>query len=70
MLLSRSGGIGDDAKRLVAEFQDVNIAMPQCDVSDQQTLALTLKEYATKMPPVQGCIQASMVVDVCNVADS
>ena len=67
MLLSRSGGSGDDARKFVDEFPDVKIATPQCDISDEQALATTLEEYAAKMPPIQGCIQASMVLAVWTV---
>ena len=66
LLLSRSGGSNEDARELVEEFQDVSIAAPRCDVSDEHTLACTLEEYRTRMPPIQGCIQASMVLEVRN----
>ena len=66
LLLSRSGGSSEAAREFVKEFPDVNIAAPRCDVSDGHTLARTLEEYATRMPPIQGCIQASMVLEVCN----
>ncbi len=65
LLLSRSGGGDEDAKEFVDEFHDVKIATPRCDVGDEQELVCILGEYATKMPPVQGCIQASMVLEVC-----
>ena len=68
LLLSRSGASSRIAKEFVAEFDhdddDVRIETPSCDVSDEQALASTLKKYATTMPPVQGCIQASMILSV------
>ena len=70
LLLSRSGGSDGDARGFVDEFHDVKIATPRCDVGDEQALVCTLEEYATKMPPVQGCIQASMVLEVCIKPDS
>ncbi len=51
------------------EFHDVKIATPRCDVSDEQALVCTLEEY-TKMPSFQGCVQASMVLEVCEKPDS
>ena len=64
MLLFRSGGNNDAARNFMDEFHDVKFAAPPCDISDEQTLASTLAEYAAEMPPVQGCIQASMVLEV------
>ena len=66
LLLSRSGGKNEDARDFVNGFQDVSIAAPRCDVSDAHALARTLEEYTTRLPPIQGCIQASMVLGVRN----
>lgn len=41
-----------------------NIATPSCDVSDEGSLALVLQECSKTMPPIQGCFQASMVLEV------
>ena len=64
LLLSRSGGSNEDARDFMNEFPNVSIASPRCNISDEQTLSCTLGEFATKMPAVQGCIQASMVLEV------
>ena len=66
LLLSRSGGNNEEAREFLNEFQHVSIAAPRCDVSDGHILARTLEEYITRMPPIQGCIQASMVLEVRN----
>ena len=66
LLLSRSGGSDKDARDFVNEFQDVSIAVPRCDVRDEHTLACVLEGNSTRMPPIQGCIQASMVLEVRN----
>lgn len=42
----------------------VLVATPACDVSDAGSLALVLRECAKTMPPIQGCFQASMVIEV------
>lgn len=70
LLLSRSGGSDEEARGFVDEFHYVKIATPRCDVSDEQALGCILEECAAKMPPVQGCIQASMVLEVYKKPDS
>lgn len=67
ILLSRSG-IKDEAGQLFMdelESKGVNVMVPTCDVSNMTLLASVLAECSKKMPPVKGCIQASMVLKVC-----
>jgi NAD(P)-dependent dehydrogenase (short-subunit alcohol dehydrogenase family) len=63
---SRSGGSSAAAKDTVAELRakGVNIITPQCDVSSAESLAKVLEEYASTMPPIRGCVNASMVLQV------
>ncbi|KAI9892063.1 MAG: Type I Iterative PKS [Vezdaea aestivalis] len=64
ILLSRSGATSDAAKELVSELEagNVRVATPTCDITKEESLAMTLEECAHTMPPVKGCIQASMVL--------
>ncbi len=67
LLLSRSGASGEEAIVFLDELRatGVNVAAPTCDISNKQSLAAVLAEYSVKMPPIKGCIQASMVLQVC-----
>ena len=66
ILLSRSGPKGKEAADLIAKLEShgVKIAAPPCDMSIDDELSTTLKKYRSTMPPVRGCIQASMVLKV------
>lgn len=52
---------------LVTELENkgVHIESLACDVGDANRLRGLLDQCAPKMPPVAGCIQASMVLTVC-----
>jgi hypothetical protein len=66
ILLSRSGAKGDAAKALVSELeiQGVCVATPQVDISDLSSLMNTLEGLTESMPPVKGCIQATVALRV------
>ena len=66
ILLSRSGPKGKEAMDLIEELKShgVKIAAPPCDVSSEDELSTTIEKYRSTMPPVRGCIQASMVLKV------
>ena len=42
----------------------VQVATPPCDVGDTDSLASALQECSKTMPPIKGCFQASMVLEV------
>ena len=42
----------------------INVSTPPCDITDAVALKKVLAESAATMPPVRGCIQASMVLKV------
>ncbi|KAL8954144.1 MAG: hypothetical protein Q9222_000027 [Ikaeria aurantiellina] len=42
--------------------RDADIATPACDITDREALRRTLDECMLTMPPIKGCIQASMVL--------
>lgn len=67
LLLSRSGAKTEAALELLDEMKmkGVNIVAPACDISDEQALLSVLKTCSRDMPPIKGCIQGSMVLQVC-----
>lgn len=68
ILLSRSG-INDKkaAQALVSELeaQGACIATPLVDVGDLNSLRRVLKQVSKEMPPIRGCIQATVALRVC-----
>lgn len=62
VLLSRNGLRSPAAVELVAQLQQqgIEVITPRCDVSSQSQLASVLHECSHPMPPVKGCIQATM----------
>lgn len=64
VLLSRSGASSTVALELVNELKaaGINVATPACDISDSEALNRTFVDISEQMPPVAGCIQASMVL--------
>lgn len=63
LLLSRSGPKTTEAKELLAEMADrgVEIKAPSCDVTSKDSLSACLSAHSS-MPPIKGCIVASMVL--------
>lgn len=68
ILPSRTGKSTAAASELVAELtqKGVNVSTPRCDVSSFDSLATVLRAYIDTMPPIRGCINASMVLQVSN----
>lgn len=66
ILLSRSGAKSKESIDLIEELKPrgVAIAAPPCDVSVEDEVSTTLAKYRSTMPPIRGCIQASMVLKV------
>lgn len=66
ILLSRSGAKSKDATDLVSDMSQrgVRIAAPPCDISTEGAILNVLRDQEHKMPPVKGCIQATMVLKV------
>ena len=64
ILLSRSGTQAEAAKSLVAKLQamGVEVATPQCDVASSDSLSAALLGCTDSMPPIKGCLQATMVL--------
>ncbi|PYH41263.1 type I polyketide synthase [Aspergillus saccharolyticus JOP 1030-1] len=64
VLLSRSGPKTEQARQLVAklEQQGARVVTPACDITDAASLKLALDLCRQLLPPIKGCVQASMVV--------
>lgn len=64
--LSRSGASSQAAAEVVDELQKggITVATPKCDVSSAKSLSGVLDIYSKTMPPVRGCINATMVLNV------
>lgn len=63
---SRSGISTPESAKLVDELshQGISVMTPRCDVSSKEMLSSILAEYAAQMPPIRGCINATMVLNV------
>lgn len=70
ILLSRSGPRSDAAKELVASLDKDGVCVyaPECDVSDADAVAAVVAHAEANMPPIRGCIQASMAVEVSGIS--
>ncbi|RDL32026.1 Reducing type I polyketide synthase [Venustampulla echinocandica] len=65
ILLSRSGPEGNEKSQALLEElrgKGVQVATPICDITSMKSLQNALRECPGNMPPVKGCIQASMVL--------
>lgn len=70
LLLSRSGTDNNAAARdLIAAMKarGISILAPRCDITDEDAVKRILEECKQTMPPIKGCIQASMVLKVLNL---
>ena len=67
VLLSRSGAKSSAAKALVSELkkQGVCVVTPQVDIGNIHDLKRTLDDQADLLPPIRGCIQATVTLRVC-----
>jgi NAD(P)-dependent dehydrogenase (short-subunit alcohol dehydrogenase family) len=63
---SRSGASSMSALNIILRLrkQGIRVECPLCDVSSSNELASMLDTYANDMPPIKGCINASMVLQV------
>ncbi|KAL8847281.1 MAG: hypothetical protein Q9221_007680 [Calogaya cf. arnoldii] len=63
ILLSRYGVKDDNGKAFVEELtsKGVHTEAPACDISNSEVMGRVLGSLIQMMPPVKGCVQASMV---------
>ena len=66
VLLGRSNKKSGAAQALLEELESkgVQVAAPGCDISDYSALKELLMQCGKRMPPVKGCFQATMVIEV------
>ena len=66
LLLSRSGPktAADNAFISGLEAKGVHTRALSCDITDLTKLSKALDDYSIDMPPIKGCIQAAMVLQV------
>lgn len=64
IFLSRSGAESPQAKETIQRLVEKGVVASAfaCDVSDVDRLAAVLSDCKAKLPPIKGCIQASMVL--------
>ncbi|KAK6504593.1 hypothetical protein TWF481_006532 [Arthrobotrys musiformis] len=64
ILLSRSGPRTETARALITDLKNVgiNCVTPACDISSFESVKETLESLVGVVPPIKGCIQASMVL--------
>ncbi|KAJ2984539.1 hypothetical protein NUW58_g6007 [Xylaria curta] len=68
---TRSGVASAAASEAVRELSDQNIVVstPKCDVSSKDSLSRMVEESATTLPPIRGCIVATMVLNMSYETD-
>jgi short-subunit dehydrogenase len=66
VLLSRSGAKNDNTKELTVELTEkgCKVKVYACDICDESRLKEVLNDCKKTMPPVKGCIQAAMLLQV------
>lgn len=66
IILSRSTVYSEEVQSLLESVKDsgVQIATPPCDIASHDALQGVLQECSQSMPPIKGCIQAAMVLEV------
>ncbi|KAL8794223.1 MAG: hypothetical protein Q9195_003177 [Heterodermia aff. obscurata] len=64
ILLSRSGPKPEATNEVVQELRlaGAHVETPACEISNAASLSAVLRDCAIRVPPVKGCIQASMVL--------
>jgi hypothetical protein len=72
ILLSRSGPVTKTAIQLLEKLKrlGVRVEAPKCDVSSSEELSHVLFECSKILPPIKGCIQGAMVLQVSKLAIS
>ncbi|PLB53839.1 hypothetical protein P170DRAFT_396789 [Aspergillus steynii IBT 23096] len=72
IVLSRSGPTSTAAANKIAELtaRGVKIFAPKCDVSSEACFRQVLEDCELTMPPIRGCINASMVLQDAIFQDS
>lgn len=66
ILISRSGPRTPTALELLSQLRKKGVVVetPRCDISDGTSVKNLITSYSKRLPPIAGCIQASMVLKV------
>lgn len=66
IFFSRSGASSAAARELCADLRAAGCAVSDmiCDTTDAQAVAKAMAQCEASMPPIRGCLQASMVLEV------
>lgn len=67
LLLTRTGHNGDPERHtLIREMEalGVDIRSGTCDITDYESVKQVLRVAAVTMPPIKGCFQSAMVIQV------
>lgn len=66
IFLSRSGRITKAVGEMISDLEGVgcDVHIATCDVADASRLKAVVAECSASMPPIKGCIQGSMVLQV------
>lgn len=66
LLLSRSGPKSPAAQQLLEDLRTagVRVEHPHCDISQEEEVRAALESAAKDMPPVKGCVQGCLVLEV------
>ncbi|KAL8936336.1 MAG: hypothetical protein Q9216_004984 [Gyalolechia sp. 2 TL-2023] len=64
IVLSRSGAKSKSAIELLEEMENrgIRVEAPPCDIANGDVVSSVFKRLTGSMPPIKGCIQASMVL--------
>ncbi|PYI11865.1 KR-domain-containing protein [Aspergillus sclerotiicarbonarius CBS 121057] len=64
VLLGRQGAESPGANSFLEECAAMNVSIftPKCDIGDDKAVSSVIQEAQRLMPPIKGCIQASMVL--------
>ncbi|KAL9110642.1 MAG: hypothetical protein Q9227_004819 [Pyrenula ochraceoflavens] len=64
LMLSRSGLTSSTASDFVEDMEKkgIRIHAPACDITDETRLMTVLTDCKDSMPPIQGCIQSTMIL--------
>lgn len=66
IFVSRSGASSDPAKQLYTELLASGCGVSDlcCDITNKEAVVKAISSCQTTMPPIKGCMQCSMVLEV------
>lgn len=69
LILSRQGQTAKSAQAFTVEMEaaGVHVEILACDITNELSLEQCFATVASNLPPIKGCIQAAMVLQVCSI---